>query len=557
MRNRERALEILLSLVGFSAVLVSALAVPGAGIGWDAGMHTYGALDFRSIPPGSDLPQAYESIFLNIEFYGVLIQWSADLLYALLGGQGTLSPGALLTYQLQAAVTLFLSVATASAVGVVIGYIFHSRVAGLFVWSTMLSLPLLMGLSVMNSKDMPTASGLLLVSAGASLLWAPASRRVLVAGSTFVGLGVFVSMSVRISSWMLVLAILAFSVTLRAVISLRQGSFLLLTRQIAAIAVGSVLGLLGVYALNPLARIDFAGLVWDSFIVSRAFDWVGTVRTLGQDVISTDLPWWYVPAWFTAQMPVLFLIFAVAACAFWFIEAAKELVRSMRPRTEGGVATSPALALMPFAVQGLAIPFGLVLLGATLYDGIRHIAFSVPAIVVLAAPLVFWLVNLGKESRDTMRVRRVVIGILVIAVPLSGLVASIRWFPFMYAHVNFVAAATDDDRDWEYDYWGTTIVEGVSRLRDMGMDRVVVSPPIDPTGSGEVLDVTLAEDVADDDEYGLYVFRRWYAAVPDSGCRRVFDISRGGVTLGEGAICQGSESLAALRRNVREPELSE
>lgn len=553
VKRRERTVEFALLLVGLSAIVVAAFAIPRIGIGWDSGMHTYGALDFRQIAGGSNLSEAYDQIFLNIEFYGVLIQWGADLLFSLTGGQGPLSPSSLLTYQLQGILTLCLSVLSASAIGIVITYITKSRVSGLFVWSAMLSLPLLMGYSVMNFKDMPTASGLLLVSAGAALTWVPSNARVLLSTSSLVALGVFVALSVRIGSWLLVAAILAVSIGLRALVQIRTRRSTSVLFPLGSLVGGVVVGLLGVYLLNPLARIDFDGLLWDSFAVSRSFDWVGTVRTFGQDLLSTELPWWYLPVWFSAQMPILLLVFTVVGIGYWLAQAGREVDRIIRPQSAQGDISTETLSLTPFAVQGIAIPVGLVVIGATLYDGIRHVAFAVPALIVLTAPLVKRLLESKNRDDSPPGVLPVIAAVIIMAIPLSSLISSIRWYPYMYAHVNSVAIALEDDRDWEYDYWGTTVVEGVDRLRDLGLDRVVVSPPIDSTGTGEVMAVALAEEIGEDEEYGLYTFRRWYASVPETGCRPVFEISRAGVTLGEGAICQGIESLTELRRNVREP----
>ena len=553
VKSRERIVEFSLLLVGLSAIVVSAFAIPRIGIGWDSGMHTYGALDFREIADGSNLTEAYDQIFLNIEFYGVLIQWGADALFAVTGGQGPSSPASLLTYQLQGALTLGLSVFSASAIGMVVAHITRSRVSGLFVWSAMLSLPLLMGYSVMNFKDMPTASGLLLVSGGAALLWVPSRNRVLLSTGALVASGVFVALSVRIGSWLLVVAILAVSVGLRALVSLRRGHLAPILSPLVSLGGGVVVGLAGVYLLNPLARIDFGGLLWDSYAVSRAFDWVGTVRTLGQDLLSTELPWWYLPVWFSAQMPILLLVFTVVGIGYWFVQAGREVNRIARSEGSEGETSTDALSLTPFAVQGIAVPVGLVIIGATLYDGIRHVAFAVPALIVLTAPLVKRILEPKDRNASPTGLIPVVAAVIIVAIPLSSLVSSIRWFPYMYAHVNIVAVALEDGRDWEYDYWGTSVVEGVSRLQDLGLERVVVSPPIDPTGTGEVMDVALAEDIGDDEEYGLYTFRRWYASVPETGCRPVFDIARAGLTLGQGAICRGTDSLAELRRNVREP----
>ena len=187
------------------------------------------------------------------------------------------------------------------------------------------------------------------------------------------------------------------------------------------------------------------------------------------------------------------------------------------------------------------LPVGLVVAGATLYDGIRHLAFAVPALVVLASPLVAWVVAKADKVSGDSRLRPTFAALLILAIPITGLVGMFRWYPYGYAHVNVVTAAMDGDRDWEYDYWGTTIVEGATRLREIGVERVVVAPSIDEKGTAEVMTISRGEDIGAGETYGLYVFRRYDAEIPSNSCSKVFEIARGGVILGEGALCEAPE----------------
>lgn len=550
--GRMGLVEVLLAGLGFVAVVMSALAIPRVGIGWDSGIDTLAALEVREIVPGSGLYEAYDQIFLTSEFYGVLVQWTADFVYQFFGGNGLLPTGSPITYQLQAAVNLLILVVSVGLVAVVVGFILNSRITGLFVWASVLSLPFVMGHSVVNFKDLPVASGLLVVSAGAALLWVASTPRVMAASGLLVALGTFIALGVRIGSWILVGFILTVSVALSLVTALRTRSRAVLLLRAAVPLAGVAVAVVGVVLLHPIARIDVARWAWDAYLVSRSYPWRGTIRTLGQDLLSTELPWWYVPVWFMAQAPVLVTILAALGASYWVIRAVRALIVAFRSRATDVDETT--LAFIPFATQALVLPAGLIVIGATLYDGIRHVSFAVPALLVLAAPLVSTLFNAGRRSGKNSAWIPATVAVMLLAVPVTSLIASARWFPYMYAHVNVVAAAVDEDRDWEYDYWGTTVIEGANLLREYGVKEVVISPAIDPLGNFEVANGTFVGKIPDDVEYGLYVFRRWYASIPTQGCRRVFELSRAGVTLGEGAICQGPESLSQLKENVREPQ---
>ncbi len=539
--RRDSVAAWILIAFGLGGLSLSGLAILRGGIGWDAGIDSFAAQNVREIDDGTSLAQAYEQVFSTSEFYGVLIQWASDATYQLFVGSSSLATDMAVTYQLQAAVSLSLFAASAVAAGVAVFVLFSSRVAGAFTFSAVATLPLLSGMAIINFKDTPVAAGLTLVSTGGALLWGSHGWKRLGVPIALIAVGTFVALGVRISAWVLVGAVLGLNVIAIATwrfVSNRQD--VLITPALATV-VGMGTGLFGLWLLNPIARIDLPRWAWDAFVVSRSYPWIGEIRTLGQDLPSTDLPWWYIPAWFFAQMPVLFLGFALVGLVVWLKCAVFEVTHV---RSNDFDQSQPrAIALTPFAVQALALPAGLVVLGATLYDGMRHVTFAIPALIVLMAPLVVRIMDVGAASKERLpRIAWLMVGILI-AVPATNLVASIRWFPYMYAHVNAPTAALDSDRDWEYDYWGTSVLEGVQRLRELGVDTVVVAPEIDPRGTAEVAQITRTQDAVGDEPYGLYVFRRYDTSIPETGCERVFEIKRAGVILGEGAICQGSASL--------------
>jgi len=542
MRSRGEPLVFWgLLVIGISGALLSAVSIPVGGIGWDAGIDTFAAQNTREISQGAGLAGAYDQVFSTSEFYGVLVQWAADSLSGLFGGATPLATDAAVTYQIQAGVSLALSAAAALTAAWAVFTLLESRIAAAFVFATIATLPLLAGMAVIDFKDTPVAAGLTALSAGSVLLWLKPDSKHFIAPSALIATGAFVALGVRISSWVLVGAVLGANVLAIVVWRVLAPGRVLPLKAAISTAIGLGIGLFGIWLLNPIARIDFPRWAWDAFLVSRAYPWIGEIRTMGQDLVSTDLPWWYVPTWFLAQMPVLFTAFAVAGIAVWIVMAFVEVVRT---RSQDSEREDPrAIALVPFAVQGLVLPLGMVLVGVTLYDGIRHLLFAIPAIVVLMSPLAARLSRLALYDRWRSRAVAWLAMLALVLVPLSGLTASIRWFPYMYAHVNAPTAAIDTDRNWEYDYWGTTVLEGSLELRKRGVEDVYVRPELDPKGTAEVARISRWQDDPPDKPYGVYTFRRYDAAIPQANCDRVFTIERAGIVLGEGAIC-GSPSAS-------------
>jgi hypothetical protein len=267
-----------------------------------------------------------------------------------------------------------------------------------------------------------------------------------------------------------------------------------------------------------MARIG--GLTWlhDSIDIARRYPWdVGPIRTAGRDLHSVDLPWWYVPAWLWAQLPLLTLAAVVAGIAV----VAARIVWPPRPLT-----ARTTLPLVPLAIQGIVLPAAIVASGAVLYDGIRHELFMVPALLAFPAVALAWL------DRDGGPRARIALPVVAVVVVAASLAASIRWAPYAYAFVNPIAGRNKEHRAWELDYWGVSAREGVRRLREAGYAPIYVvpgAPPGVPYGASPDPPTTGGRSA-------IYVFVRWDRA-SRYDCDVVFTIERDGNVLGEGARC--------------------
>jgi hypothetical protein len=275
------------------------------------------------------------------------------------------------------------------------------------------------------------------------------------------------------------------------------------------------------WATNPIARISMAQWLWDSLEVARTYPWdAGPIRTAGQDLRSTDLPWWYVPAWLGAQLPLLTLAAVTGGTAF----LAVRLIRRRRL-----INTPTAIPLVPVVLQAIVLPLTIVGTGAVLYDGIRHLLFMLPALIAIAAVA---LTVLDRDARDAGSRLRALLPLGALVIVAASLLASIRWAPYAYAFVNPVAGRDKDGRSWELDYWGVSAREGVRRLREAGYSPIYVQPgpqPGVPWGAFNGPPVTGGRS-------GMYVFVRWDGA-SRYGCTVIFTIKRDGHVLGEGARC--------------------
>ena len=512
---------------GLLGLTASAYGVRAAGVGLDAFIDIDAATETRSLPVGSSLSQAYEAVYYTAEFYGISVVQLAEILKSVFGfGSGFLKPGQLGDYRWMAVVNVALTVVGAVSLAIAVFVVFRSMLAATFTWALLMVTPLLVGSAHVNWKDVPVATGLSMVSSGLIIAYAGRSGSARwVGGMALTAPGASIAMTGRPASWALVLLLVAGSgVTLLGADVLRRrlrsaSAWPVLASGVVAVAAG----LLALWLTNPFGRIDLFRWLWDSATVMSRYPIELEVLTLGQPLLSTGLPWWYVPVWFLAQTPIFTLLLLAVTT---FVIGAAILGRTWAPRK------SSLVTLSPLMWQGVLIPAGIVISGAVLYDGIRQVLFMVPALVAITSVGVAAAEEaLGGQRSQWVRQVAPAAAILVVT---ASLIASVRWIPYSYAYINPVAGWEKVDRQWDLDYWGVTAFEGVNRLKATGLEWIAVVPFANSSfmmGAGWESDV--AESTSGD--FGKYAFLRWDSSVGD--CERLFVIERAGHVLGEGGRC--------------------
>ena len=176
----------------------------------------------------------------------------------------------------------------------------------------------------------------------------------------------------------------------------------------------------------------------------------------------------------------------------------------------------------------------IVLSGATLYDGIRHLLFVVPALCVFAGVLIAYF-----EGQNVCRSREIMKAFgafIALGVVLASVWATTRWIPYSYAFINPIAGWDKSSRSWELDYWGLTAFEGVQRLRQEGLNPIMVLPTEETSTlfGGSAFEEEALRGSAK--STGLYVFLRGDSSL--GKCKELFRIERDAVTLGIGGVCK-------------------
>jgi hypothetical protein len=168
------------------------------------------------------------------------------------------------------------------------------------------------------------------------------------------------------------------------------------------------------------------------------FPWNGVVLFNGREYGAEELPWYYAPWWFAISSPPAVLGGALLSVAF----------------TRGRADAVRTAALWGAFLFPLAAT---IVMGSTLYDGIRHLQFVYPILVVLAAA--GWMALLRRPPRPWVRAAAAACLILGLA---SMLIFHLRFHPNQGVYFNaLVGGPRGAFARYDMDYWGNCMLQGV------------------------------------------------------------------------------------------------
>jgi hypothetical protein len=194
-----------------------------------------------------------------------------------------------------------------------------------------------------------------------------------------------------------------------------------------------------------------------------------TIRHWGREYSTLALPWFYVPGELAARLPEAFAVLLVIALVLAVLALARFLMRFVRHARRGDARLAAAQALLTLArSRALLLVFAaafapilfVMVKGSTLYDGIRHLLFTLPMLALLAA----WaLMHLWP---------------LIARVPLPAAIAATAYVvalvvnmamlhPLEYVATNAFAGGTSWSHGrFDLDYWCAAAKEALRRLEE-------------------------------------------------------------------------------------------
>ncbi len=440
--------------LAFAVLLAAAIGIATAihddyGVTWDdAAYARYGELALQYFASGGSDDQVNQ--FYDLKYYGPTVEMLAAL-GSRVGRGGS--------YEARHLVIGILATLSILAVGAA-GRLFDRPHLPILAALILLMLPRFVGHAFVNSRDVPFAIGVTFSMAAVSAVFINRDfswRSVLVAG-----LALGLTLSLR-PSGLVVLAVFFLGISfLSRLFPAPPGA-----GEVLGSRKGVLLGVawLTLYATWPWAHLRPVRSILEAAALALAFPRPIPVLFDGGFIASNELPWYYLPKYVLITTPPSILLLLLIGLAI--------AVHRVWQRGEGRTGPMGAITLMWFILP-------LVLFAVrrpTVYDGLRHFLFILPALALLAA--------LGATAvLEFVRARAgwVLAWLAVALLILAPTRALVRLHPYQMTYFNaFTGGMERAAERYETDYWLTGYREAIEWVNGVaGADpgttyRVLVS----------------------------------------------------------------------------------
>lgn len=469
------AISTLLLTAGLAQLFLGAIMV---GITGDEPTHfsrTQGWLEFGWYLPPDFLPGGEPTAAMggpatlySPYVYGPAFSFLAHFANTLLGNESihSISDSAS-AWTIRHLTSAFLGGVAVVAVAVSVRALTESRRFALWSAVCLLAIPIWTGMSMFNPKDIPAATGYTLVTVALVLALSPtpASGRWVRPTTVAVMLasGVYLGAGTRLALWLpLLVSILTFAllVSLRwRLVSSKPDRMILF-----GVAVGAVVGMIMTVVVYPEAFSHPRSLLTHSLSDSSGYDWQGVTLTAGELLDETP-PVWYLPAWLFASTPLLIFLLAMGGTlsALWGLVKGAFGKASTRARL-AAVLTRPELPVLLVLQQALLLSVGAMVLGSTMYSGLRQHIYIVPALAILTGYGAWRLWKFLETFRPVSSHFRWIITPILLLALIIPMLEQTMLFPYNYTYINPVAGIGGVSDRWETEYQWASAREALSRL---------------------------------------------------------------------------------------------
>lgn len=208
--------------------------------------------------------------------------------------------------------------------------------------------------------------------------------------------------------------------------------------------------------------------------------WNNLVLFDGQQILGSELPWYYLPRWIFISVPILFLVSALIGLV-WIILKYNQLSKTQR-----------ACAILVI-LQIFCLPLLAMIRQSTMYDGMRHFLFILPEIAALAITTIIWFFQ--SINSKYIRLFFAILLSLYLAMIAADMIA-LHPYEYVYFNRNYGGLKAAYQKQ-ETEYWGLSFKEGMEWLNKNAQPEstILIAGPafaaqafIDPSRNFKIFD---------------------------------------------------------------------
>lgn len=177
--------------------------------------------------------------------------------------------------------------------------------------------------------------------------------------------------------------------------------------------------------------------------------WNSSVLLMGKTLASTNLPWYYVPAWIVITVPELWLASGIAGISLVLISFARKPMIF--------IGNTPSRHFILYILFFFVPVAAVIKLHSIVYDDWRQLYFIFPAFLLLALYAIDRLMQ--------TKARKVVTALCIIQLmmPVAFLVAN---HPFGQVYFNHLVSHKPEHlrKNYDYDYWGCSYRQAIEYI---------------------------------------------------------------------------------------------
>ena len=309
----------------------------------------------------------------------------------------------------------------------------------------LLSIPLWVGNSLHNIKDIPSASGYTLLTVGCFLLINQiTSNKYSFKNLLPIIIGLIILLGTRPA--LILPGFFTFLLTLIYLYLFHNIEYKKLIKVFLPTLFISLVAffiLLPHFLLTPIKSLKL------TFLTSNSFPWNGLILTGGK-LVEPSFNISYFFQWYFAQTPFIIWIFSLIGIFYYIFKIIRD------PKSSLFIMSSL------FFLQFFLLPIYLLITGSPIYNGLRHILFIYPSIAFFAALGIIFLYQKFELRKNFI----IVIALIGIVIPnLEG----IRLLPYQQIYYNpLISLFYKVSTQWETEYYGISAREAFWHLPKNG-----------------------------------------------------------------------------------------